>query len=70
MLVFSAFFDPWIIGITERPLLVTMKQLFGGHNVVNVGGFGINAVDQAQRVIDTDVHLHAEMMVASTMLPL
>ena len=48
-------------GIAENSLLFTMQQLVGGHDVVNVGSGTINAMNQAQRVIDTRVHLHTEV---------
>lgn len=48
-------------GITKDPLLFTMQQLVGGHDVVNVGSSGINAVNQSKRIVDTNVHLHTEV---------
>ena len=50
-----------VTGITKDALFVTVQQLTGGHDVVNVGGSGLNAVNQPQRVVDTDVHFHPEM---------
>lgn len=50
-----------ITGITEHALLVTVKKVAGRHNVVDVGGRRVDAVDQSERVINADVHLHAEI---------
>ena len=46
-------------GIAENSLLLTMQQLVSGHDVVNVGSGGIDAMNQSQRVIDTNVHLQS-----------
>ena len=50
-----------VTSIAEDSLLFTMQQLVGGHYVMNVGSGGIDAMNQAQSVVDTNVHLHAEM---------
>src|SRR5690606_16925727 len=60
VLMFRPLLNTEVAGIAENPLLFTMQQLVRGHNVVHVGSGGINTVDQAQRVIDADVHLHSE----------
>lgn len=38
-----------------------MFHFDGGHDLMNVGSGGINAVVKAKHVDDTSVHLHAEM---------
>ena len=48
-------------GIAEDSLLFTVQQLVGGHDLVNIGSGGINTMNQAQCVIDTNVHLHTEV---------
>src|SRR5690554_3750793 len=48
-------------GIAEDPLLFTVQQLVGGHDAVHVGSGGIDAMNQAKRIVDTNVHLHAEV---------
>ena len=61
VLMLVPFLNSEITGIAEHPLLATMQQVTGGYDVVDVGCRGIDAVDQAQCVIDTDVHLHAKV---------
>jgi len=61
ILMLIALLNPKITGITEYSLLVTMEKVSGGHNVVNVGGRGVDAVNQAKSVINADVHLHAKV---------
>lgn len=39
--------NPKLTGITEHALLVTVEKVASGHNVVDVGCRGIDAVDQA-----------------------
>src|SRR5690554_3802943 len=51
-----------ITGITEHALLITVKKVARWHNVMDVGCCGIDAVNQAERVIDTDMHLHAKVI--------
>ena len=51
--------NPKITGITKHAPLITVEKVAGGHNVVNVGCRGIDAMDQAERVIDTNVHLQS-----------
>jgi len=53
--------DTKVSGIAEDSLLFTVQQLVGGYDVMNVGSGGINAMNQAQSVVDTNVHLHAEV---------
>src|SRR5680860_982488 len=55
------FGDAGYLGIPEHPLLITVQQLIGGYDVVDVGGRGVDAVNQPKCVVDTDVHLHAEV---------
>jgi len=50
-----------ITGITEHALLVTVEKVVSRYDVMNVGRRGIDAVDQAERVINADVHLHAKV---------
>ena len=50
-----------ITGITKYALLLTVKKVACGHDVVDVGCRGIDAMDQAKRVIHTNVHLHSEV---------
>jgi len=50
-----------VTGVAEDSLLFTMQQLVGGHDVVNIGSGGINAMNQTERVVDTNVHFHAEV---------
>ena len=40
--------------------LFTVQQLVGGYDVVDVGGRGVDAVNQPECVVDTNVHLHAK----------
>ena len=54
-----------ITGITEHALLVAVEKVASGHDVVDVGCCSIDAVDQAERVIDADVHLHAKVILFS-----
>src|SRR5690554_5268642 len=50
-----------ITGITEHAQLVTVKKVAGGHDVVDIGSGGIDAVDQAERIVHADMHLHAKV---------
>src|SRR5690554_7985047 len=50
-----------ITGITEHALLVAVEKVTSRNDIVDVGRRGIDAVDQAKRVIDADVHLHAKV---------
>ena len=50
-----------VTGIAEDSLFFTVQQLVGGYDVMNVGSGGINAMNQAQSVVDTNMHLHAEV---------
>lgn len=50
-----------VAGMGEDPLLLSVQQLVGGHNVVNVGGSGIEAGYHKERVVDTNMHLHAKV---------
>ena len=50
-----------VTGIAEDSLIFTVQQAASGHDVVNVGSGGIDAMNQAQRVVDADVHLHSEV---------
>jgi len=50
-----------VAGITKDSTLFAVQQFAGGHNVMDIGSGGVDAVDQAQRVVDTNVHLHAEV---------
>src|SRR5690606_4599139 len=61
VLMLIALLNAKVTGVAEDSLLFTVQQIAGGHNVMNVGSGGINAMDQAQRIIDTNVHLHAEV---------
>ncbi len=51
--------NPKITGITEHAPLVTVEKVAGGHNVVDVGRRGIDAMDQAERVVHANVHLQS-----------
>lgn len=53
--------DPKITGIAEHSLLVPVQQVSRGHDVMNVGRRGVDAMDQPESVINADVHLHAEV---------
>jgi len=61
VLMFVPLLNAKVTGVTKDSLLFTMQQFTGGHDVVNVGSGGIDTVNQAQRVVDADVHLHAEV---------
>ena len=61
MLMLIPLLNAKVTGVAEDSLLFTVQQLVGGHNVVNVGSGGIDAANQAQRVVETNVHLHAEV---------
>jgi len=54
--------NPKITRITEHALLVAMKKVASGHDVVNVGCCSIDAVDQPKRVVHANVHLHAKVI--------
>lgn len=49
-------------GIAEDPLLFSVQKFTGGHNVANVGNGGIGAMNQAQRIVGTNVHFHSEVL--------
>ena len=57
----SPFLDAQVTGIAEHLLLITVQQFIGGYDVVDVGGRSVDAVNQPECVVDTDVHLHAEV---------
>ena len=38
-----------------------MQQSSGDVQIVRVGGGGLDAVDEPQSIVHTDVHLHAEV---------
>src|SRR5690554_2848195 len=61
VLMFIPLLNAKVTGVAEDSLLFSMQQLVSGHDVVNVGSGGINAMNQAQNVVDTNVHLHAEV---------
>ena len=61
MLMLSPFLDAQVTGIAEHLLLITVQQFIGGYDVVDVGGRSVDAVNQPECVVDTDVHLHAEV---------
>src|SRR5690554_3249352 len=48
-------------GVTENALLIAVQQLAGRHDVVDISGCGIDAVNQAQSVINANMHFHAEV---------
>jgi len=48
-----------IAGITEYSTLFSVQQFAGWHDVVNVSSGGIDAVNEAQSVIDANVHLQS-----------
>ena len=50
-----------VTGITKDSLFFAMQQLVGGHDVMNVGRSRIEAMNQAKRIVDTNVHLHAKV---------
>lgn len=52
-------------GITEHALLVTVEKVASGHDIVDVGCRGIDAVDKAKRAINSNVHLYAEVSLIS-----
>jgi len=51
-----------ITRITEYALLVTVEKVASGHDVMDVGCCGIDAVDQPKRVVHANVHLHAKVI--------
>jgi len=66
MLMLSPFLNAQVIGIPEHPSLFTVQQFIGGYDVVGVGvgvgGRSVDAVNQPECVVDTNVHLHAEVL--------
>ena len=50
-----------VAGITKDSTLFAVQQFAGGHEVMNIGSGGVDTVDKAQCVVDTNVHLHAEV---------
>jgi hypothetical protein len=61
VLMFIPLLNVKVTGVAEDPFLFSVQHLVGGQDVVNVGSGGIDAMNQSQRVIDTNVHLHAEV---------
>jgi len=61
MLMLSPFLDAQVTGIAEHPPLITVQKPVGGFDAVDVDGRGVDAVNQPECVVDTDVHLHAEV---------
>lgn len=59
--MFSPLLNAKVFGIAENSLLFTVQQFVGGHDGVDVGSGGIDAVYQAQLVINTNVLLHAKV---------
>ena len=47
--------------IAEDSLLVTVQQVTSGHDVMNIGRRGVDAMDQPEGIINTNVHFHAEV---------
>jgi len=54
-----------VTGVAENSLLFSVQQLTGGHDVVNIGRRGVDAVNQSEGVINADVHFHAEVPLAA-----
>jgi len=59
MLMFGSLLDAQITDISEHPSLFSAQQLVGGHDVVDVGGRGVDAVNSPKCVVDIDVHLQS-----------
>lgn len=53
--------DTTVTRVTEDPLLFAMQQPIDHPEIVGIGRSRLQAVDQAQRVIDGDVNLHPEV---------
>jgi hypothetical protein len=50
-----------ITGITKYAFFITLEKVAYGHDVVDVSCLRIDAMDQAQSVVNADVHLHSEV---------
>jgi hypothetical protein len=61
MLMLSTFLDAQVTGIAEHPPLITVQQLVSGYDVVDVGGRGVDTVNQPECFDDTNVNLHTEV---------
>lgn len=57
MLIFLPLLNAKASGLTEGSLFFTVQQLAGGDDIMNIGCGGIDAVNQAQRVIEINAHL-------------
>lgn len=51
-----------VTSVTEYSLISAIQHVSGGHNVMNVGGCSVNAVNQQDRgIIATHVHPHGKV---------
>ena len=65
MLMLSPFLCAQVTGITEHPPLITVQQLVGGFDVVDVGGRDVDAVNLPKCIVDTGLHLHFEVLLVA-----
>jgi len=61
VLMIVTFLDAKVTSVTEDTLFITVQQITGRYDVVNIGSGGIYAVNQSERVVDSDMHLHTEV---------
>ena len=61
VLMTVTFLDAKVTSVTEDTLFITVQQITGRYDVVNIGSGGIYAVNQSERVVDSDMHLHTEV---------
>ena len=60
--ILISFLHSKITGITEHALLVTVEKVPSGHDVVDIGYGGINAVNQTERVVYANVPFQAKII--------